>query len=121
MKVLQKHLRRVALGTAAMAVAAAAWAHHGWGEYDADKPVTLNGTVLESAYESPHTVIKLKTADKTWVAVLAPPFRMESRGLKSAAIKAGVQATVVGYPNRTKPEEMRAERITIDGKTTELR
>jgi hypothetical protein len=28
---------------------------------------------------------------------------------------------VVGYPNRSKPEEMRAERITIDGKTTELR
>jgi len=28
---------------------------------------------------------------------------------------------VVGYPHRTNPEEMRAERITIDGKTVELR
>jgi hypothetical protein len=33
----------------------------------------------------------------------------------------GTQATVVGYPNRTDPDEMRAERITIAGKTTELR
>ena len=30
-------------------------------------------------------------------------------------------ATVVGYPNRTNPQEMRAERITIEGKTVELR
>jgi hypothetical protein len=28
---------------------------------------------------------------------------------------------VVGYPNRSKPEEMRAERITFEGKTVELR
>ena len=28
---------------------------------------------------------------------------------------------MVGYPHREKPEELRAERITIDGKTTELR
>ena len=31
------------------------------------------------------------------------------------------RSTVVGYPNRSKPEEMRAERITADGKTIELR
>jgi hypothetical protein len=33
----------------------------------------------------------------------------------------GTTAKVEGYPNRTDPEEMRAERITIDGKTVELR
>ena len=33
----------------------------------------------------------------------------------------GHQARVVGYPNRSKPEELRAERITVDGKTVELR
>jgi hypothetical protein len=104
-----------------MLIAAGAWAHHGWGDYDATKTLTLEGTVLESAYENPHTVIKLKTAEKTWVAVLAPPFRMEARGLKSDAIKPGIKATVVGYQNRTKAEELRAERIIIDGKTTELR
>jgi hypothetical protein len=36
-------------------------------------------------------------------------------------LKPGNQATVVGYPNRGRPDEMRAERITIDGKTVELR
>ena len=38
-----------------------------------------------------------------------------------AVIKAGVTATVVGYPNRTDVDELRAERITIGAKTTELR
>jgi hypothetical protein len=33
----------------------------------------------------------------------------------------GGSATVEGYANRGKPEEMRAERITIGGKTVELR
>ena len=46
---------------------------------------------------------------------------MTSRGLPAAMLKPGTQAEVLGYANRTKPEEMRAERITIDGKTIELR
>jgi len=46
---------------------------------------------------------------------------MENRGLPSDMLKNSTQAVVVGYPNRNKPEEMRAERITIGGKTVELR
>jgi hypothetical protein len=33
----------------------------------------------------------------------------------------GKRASVHGYPHRTKADEMRAETITIEGKTTELR
>jgi len=36
-------------------------------------------------------------------------------------LKVGAMATVVGYPNRAEPDELRAERITIGAKTTELR
>jgi hypothetical protein len=46
---------------------------------------------------------------------------MERRGLPKDILKPGTTATVVGYPNRTDPNEMRAERITIEGKTVELR
>ena len=106
---------------AAWLIAMPALAHHGWSEYDASKVLMLDGVVVESGYENPHTVIKFKTADKTWVAVLAPPFRMEARGLKSEAIKVGATARLIGYPNRSKPDELRAERIIVDGKTTELR
>lgn len=36
-------------------------------------------------------------------------------------LEEGATARIVGYPHREKGEELRAERITIDGKTTELR
>ena len=60
-------------------------------------------------------------AGKTWLAVLAPPSRMKSRGLSEEMLKVGTTATVVGYPHRENPDEVRAERITVAGKTIELR
>jgi hypothetical protein len=46
---------------------------------------------------------------------------MQSRGLPQEALKPGVRATIEGYPSRMNAAEMRAERITIAGKTVELR
>jgi hypothetical protein len=46
---------------------------------------------------------------------------MENRGLPREALKVGNTVTVVGYPNRNKAEEMRAERIIFQGKAVELR
>ena len=105
----------------ALAVAVPAYAHHGWSEYDSSQPLTLTGTIESSGYEHPHGFIRLAVPGKTWIAVLAPPSRMEARGLDKALLTAGTTATVVGYPNRGKPDEMRAERITVGGKTVELR
>ena len=115
-----RRLILVAAALAPLAVSTAA-AHHGWSGYDASKELTLTGTIKEAGYEHPHGSVRLQTPDKTWIVVLAPPSRMENRGLRRETLAPGTQATVVGYPNRTNPEEMRAERITISGKTTELR
>ena len=98
-----------------------ALAHHGWSEYDAAQPLKLSGKIVEAGYEHPHGYVRLETPGKTWLAVLAPPSRMEARGLAKDALKPGVAATVEGYPKRAKPDEMRAERITVGGKTVELR
>ena len=106
---------------AALVVPGVAWAHHGWSEYDSAKELKLTGKIVESGYEHPHGHVRLETPGKTWSVVLAPPSRMERRGLEKGALKSGATATVEGYPNRDKPEEMRAERITLNGKTVELR
>ncbi|HEX2483125.1 MAG TPA: DUF6152 family protein [Methylomirabilota bacterium] len=105
----------------ALALATAALAHHGWSGYDASKPLTVTGTIKVSGYEHPHGFVRLETPEKVWVVTLAPPSRMENRGLPPAMLKSGSTATVMGYPNRTDPDEMRAEWIAIDGKTTQLR
>ena len=96
-------------------------AHHGWSGYDSGKELTLTGVVKEAGYEHPHGHVRLEVPGKVWLVVLAPPTRMERRGLPAATLKVGATATVVGYPHRSVTDEMRAERITIDGKTVELR
>ena len=98
-----------------------AHAHHGWSEYDSSKMMTLTGVIKESGYEHPHGHVSLDTQGKVWHVVLAPPSRMENRGLPAADLKTGNKVTVVAYPNRNKPDEARAERITVNGKTVELR
>jgi hypothetical protein len=113
---------QVIAATTLLALAAGgASAHHGWSGYDSSQELNVTGTIQASGYEHPHGFIKLETPGKVWNVVLAPPSRMENRGLPRAMLKPGTRATVVGYPHRTDPEEMRAERITIAGKTTELR
>lgn len=104
-----------------LALPVAALAHHGWSEYDSTKLLKLTGKIIESGYEHPHGYIRLETPGKTWLCVLAPPSRMESRGLAKDALKPGASATIEGYANRGKPGEMRAERITAGGKSVELR
>ena len=113
--------RRHLIAAALACVPLLAAAHHGWSEYDTTQVLKLTGTIEMSGYEHPHGHIKLKTPGKTWVAVLAPPSRMENRGLTKQMIADGATVTVEGYPNKGKPEEMRAERIIVAGKTIELR
>jgi hypothetical protein len=99
----------------------AASAHHGWSGYDSSKTLKLTGKIVESGYEHPHGHVQLEVPGKTWRVILAPPSRMERRGLPREWLKSGASATVEGYANREHPEEMRAERILINGKTIELR
>ena len=101
--------------------ASLAYAHHGWTGYDESKPLTLTGAIKASGYENPHGFVDLQVDKKVWHIVLAPPARMESRGLPKEKLKAGSMATIVGYQNKENKDEIRAEKITIDGKTTELR
>ena len=66
--------------------------------------------------------MKIEADKKTnWNVILAPPARMESRGLTKDKLKIGTTVTIAGYAHKQTKDEIRAERITIDGKTTELR
>jgi hypothetical protein len=95
-------------------------AHHGWTGYE-DKETTLTGTITTFSYENPHASVDLNVGGKSWRVVLAPPSRMQSRGLQKEMLKVGGKATVAGYIHKTVATELRAERITIGDKTTELR
>jgi len=110
------------LWTAACSVAlvGTALAHHGWTGYS-EEMQKLSGVIEQANYGNPHGSIQLKTGDKSWEVILAPPSRMTTRGLTQDMLKVGATATVEGYQSKTDEKEMRAERITIAGKTVELR
>jgi hypothetical protein len=105
----------------ALGLSVPAAAHHGWGSYDASKLVTVAGKILTSKYENPHATITVQGADKVWTVTLAPTSRMTSRGATADLVAVGKDVTAVGYPSTVEKDEMRAERITVDGKTVEMR
>jgi hypothetical protein len=102
-------------------VAGPAIAHHGWGSYDAANPVTVVGPVLTSKYENPHVTLTVRGRDKVWTVTLAPTSRMLNRGALAQLVSVGKTVSAYGYPSTAEKDEMRAERITVDGKTYEMR
>ena len=95
--------------------------HHGWANYDQDKTMDFKATIEESVYENPHSTIKVKHEDKIWLVYLAPVTRMTARGVTADMIKKGATIQVVGYPHKEIKDEMRAERIFVNGQKYELR
>jgi hypothetical protein len=116
-------MRKVLCGASAalaIALSAAALGHHGWSGYETELR-KVSGEITQSSYSNPHGSVRLKTAEKTWVVVLAPPSRMSNRGLSEDMLKTGSTVSVEGYQHKEDTNEMRAERITVAGKTIELR
>jgi hypothetical protein len=98
--------------------------HHGWADYDTERAFTLEGAIRKVQYVNPHVLIHVQSAADSsvrWLAVLAPPSRMTRRGLPEDSVRVGLTARLYGYPHREHSGEMRAERITMGGRTTELR
>jgi hypothetical protein len=111
----------IATGAAAMLAAGAAAAHHGWGSYDASKTIVLDGPVLQSAYEFPHGEVVMELNGVRWTATLAPPTRMQSRGLAREDIEVGKRIKAEGYPSTSRQNEMRVERVTVGTRVIEMR
>jgi len=113
--------RIILFAFAAILSADAAFAHHGWGSYDASKGFTISAPVETLSWADPHAHIMLKYEGATWEATLAPLSSMQARGLSEEMLKPGTPVVVLGYPSTRNLHEMRAERITVAGKTVELR
>ena len=114
-------LRIVSVLAVSVSIVGAAIAHHGWGSYDASKPVTIVGPILTSKIVNPHATITVRGSDKVWTVTLAPASRMVSRGATEKVVAVGQNISAYGYPSTVEKDEMRAERITVDGKTYEMR
>lgn len=96
-------------------------AHHGWGSYDANRTLRFDARLETVRYANPHAEVQVDHDGKRWNVVLAPISRMAAHGLPDGVLAVGKTVTIEGYPRSDGTAELRAERITVDGKTVELR
>jgi Family of unknown function (DUF6152) len=115
------YLKSICLATSILFCVAFNPYHHGWSNYDQEKTLDYQGTIRELTYENPHATAKVLENKKVWTVILAPVSRMEARGVTADMIKKGTKVQVVGYPHKEIKDEMRAERIFINGTKYELR
>ena len=112
-------LKRLTLALAL--VPAAAFAHHGWSSYDANKTIEITAPLSSVTWGNPHGSAKVRYQNKTWDVVLAPVSRMEARGLTREMLGPKQKVTLVGYPRTDGTPEMRIERVIVNKQTVELR
>lgn len=98
--------------TAVIAMALPVIAHHSFAaEYDADKPVTLTGSVTKMAWINPHSwiYIDVKKPDgsvENWAVEAGPPGTLVRAGFTKESLAAGTVIKVNGY--RAKDGALRA-------------
>jgi len=96
-----------ALSLAAIAVAAfaaPAFAHHSFAMFDAQKTITLQGTVKEFEWTNPHSWLRVNVTDEKtgkpqlWALELSSPARLITMGMKADSVHPGDSVSVTFHP-----------------------
>ena len=73
-----------------------ALSHHGWGSYDATKPLPISATIDQVTIGNPHGDLVLTYEGAMWHVTLAPLSRMNARGATADIVKQGAAITAHG-------------------------
>ena len=80
-----------------------ALAHHAFSaEYDAQKPITLKGTLTKMEWTNPHGWIYVDVKDEggktvNWAIEFGAPNALLRRGIRKSDFPEGIEVTVSGY------------------------
>jgi hypothetical protein len=97
------------VGLTAVALAAFAapvFAHHSFAMFDAQKTVTVEGTVKEFEWTNPHSWLRVSVADEkggkplVWAFELSSPSRLVTMGMRADSVKSGDSVSVTFHPMR---------------------
>lgn len=117
----------IAAGAAALGAAGSLSAHHSFSaEFSLDKPVTLEGEVVEMEWVNPHSwlVIDVPGTDgkpERWKVEGGSPSVLLRRGWTRDSLPAGTKVVVEGY--QAKDDSLRANSRSLtfpDGRTLDM-
>jgi len=79
------------------------------GEFDAQAPVTLNGTVTELHWSDPHVVLQVDAKEnggevKNWRVEMGTLAEMENHGWTETTLKQGERITIQGNRAKSKSQ-----------------
>ena len=99
------NFRALSLTTIAVAaLAAPAFAHHSFAMFDAEKTLTMKGTVKEFEWTNPHSWLRVMVMDEKsgkpvlWALELSSPARLTTMGMHADSVKAGDAVSVTFHP-----------------------
>ena len=96
MKIQALAIAGVAIATFAMP----AVAHHSFAMFDANKTVTLDGSVKEFQWTNPHAWIMLNVNNEQWAIELNGPSGLVRDGWKPKTLTPGMPVSVMIHPLR---------------------
>jgi hypothetical protein len=120
---MRTRLAIVIAGSGLLLSAVPAWAHHAFtAEFDAKKPLKLQGTITRVEWINPHSWIHIdvKNADGTvtnWMVEGGSPNALLRRGVAKETLKAGMEVLVDGYQAKDGSNRANGRDITFaDGR-----
>jgi len=113
-----KKLASLSIGLAL--VGGYASAHHSFSaEFDANRPIELNGIVTNVEWTNPHVWFYINVKDEAtgevtnWGAELGPTHGLQRSGWRRDTLKVGESVTVSGFLARNGENRMNARTVTL--------
>src|SRR5438105_6327461 len=92
-------LKKLALGAAVIALyAIPAFAHHSFAMFDAEKKVTLDGTVKEFQWTNPHSWILMTVNNEQWAIEMGAPGGLARQGWIPKTLTPGMKIQAIIHP-----------------------